>query len=114
MNAPLVAPDSGFGFGFGPASFYDPLVIDDGAGGPMDWNDLTGSMRTGLTPAVQRPNPFDSHMSPSVMASSLTVGAMKLEPVPEAEAGAAKSEKPEVIPCQKIWFVFLDVCVRRC
>ena len=105
-------PDAGFGFGFGAGSFYDPLVIDEGGAGPMDWNDLTGSMRTGLTPAAPRPNPFDSHMS-SVMASPLTSTAAKLETVPEAQADAAKSDKLDVIPCQKIWWVCPNVPARH-
>lgn len=98
-NASL-ASDVGFGFGmgFGGNSFYDPLVIDDGGAGPMDWNDLTGSMRTGLTPAVQRPNPFDTHM---LMTSSSST--TKLDAVPEVLAGAPATDKPDVIPCQKIW-----------
>jgi hypothetical protein len=69
----------------------------------MDWNDLTGSMRTGLTPAVQRPNPFDTYMSSGGMSSSLTAPVSKLETVPEVRAGAGQSDRPDVIPCQKIW-----------
>jgi hypothetical protein len=95
-----LAPDAGFGFGFGggaAASFYDPPLFDVGGAGPMDWNDLTGSMRTGLTPAVQKPNPFDTHMSTLMTTPTL-------ETVAEVQA-SAPSDKPDVIPCQKIWCV---------
>jgi hypothetical protein len=97
-----VAPEVNFSFGFGAGSFYDPLVIDDSGAGPADWNDLTGSMRTGLTPAVQRPNPFEPPVS-------MTSTAVKLETVQEVqtvsvvEAGTSKSDKPDVIPCQVMW-----------
>ena len=93
-------------------------AIDDSGMGPADWNDLTGSMRTGLTPAVQRPNPFEPHVS------TMAPPAVKLEAVPEAQtvsqaktlsvvrAGSAKDGKPDVIPCDVMWWVFLNAARR--
>jgi AP-1-like transcription factor len=55
---------------------------------PMNWNDLTGSMRTGFTPSVEKSNPMES-------AEQMLATANK-EPRPLED-----TSKP--IPCHKIW-----------
>jgi AP-1-like factor len=53
---------------------------------PMNWNDLTGSMRTGLTPAQQKANPFEA---PNV-----------LPPVKEEEVVPGEGQ---MLSCNKVW-----------
>lgn len=54
---------------------------------PMNWNDLTGSMRTGLTPMIQQPNPFET---PDVLPS-----------VKEEEVVSGESQ---LMSCNKLWY----------
>jgi len=56
---------------------------------PMSWNDLTGSSRTGLTPAVQKSNPMDSKA--------------KLDPLVEEIRAQAAGDPKKLVPCHKIW-----------
>jgi AP-1-like transcription factor len=57
---------------------------------PMDWNDLTGSIRTGLTPAFQKPNPLESQEQ--------MLATVNEEVVP--------GDNPlNFVPCHKIWCV---------
>ncbi|KAF2669946.1 hypothetical protein BT63DRAFT_225860 [Microthyrium microscopicum] len=60
---------------------------DFSVAGPMDWNDLTGSMRTGLTPGVQKPNPFD----------------MAAPSMPEIKEEEVVPAEGQMVPCNKIW-----------
>jgi len=78
-----VQSDGSFTGGF----FNDAPSIYD-MSGPMNWNDLTGSMRTGLTPSTQKPNPFENAFS-----SPLT--HIKEEEVVPADG--------ELYTCTKIW-----------
>lgn len=53
---------------------------------PMNWNDLTGSMRTGLTPAAQKSNPFDS-----------------MRPMPKIKDDEVVPGDGQMLNCNKIW-----------
>jgi AP-1-like factor len=79
-NTNFVA-DGSFAGGY----FNEPSSLF-GVASPMDWNDLTGSMRTGLTPAQQKANPFEV---PSPMPK------IKEEEVVPGDA--------QMISCNKIW-----------
>jgi AP-1-like factor len=61
-----------------------PSVFDMAS--PMNWNDLTGSMRTGLTPMSQKANPFEA---PNILQS------VKEEEVVPAEG--------QMLSCNKVW-----------
>jgi AP-1-like factor len=57
---------------------------------PMDWNDLTGSVRTGLTPAFQKPNPMES---PEQMLATVN------------EEVVPGENTENFVPCHKIWYI---------
>jgi AP-1-like factor len=60
---------------------------------PMNWNDLTGSMRTGFTPAVEKSNPMES---PEQMLATVNQETVPL------------GDTSKVIPCQKIWYAHIE------
>jgi len=79
---------------FGDGSFNGGSYMNDFSSSfnmdaPMSWNDLTGSARTGLTPAVQKSNPLDSKTSLKPLVEEIRAQQ------------AAGAEKP--VLCHKIW-----------
>lgn len=81
---------------FGESSFAGNSYMNDFSSSfnldvPMSWNDLTGSSRTGLTPAVQKKNPMESNA--------------KLDPMMEEIRAQVAADPKKLVPCHKIWYV---------
>jgi AP-1-like factor len=92
-NAAIVG-DGDFTGGF----FNDALPTSADWGSQFSWNDLTGSsMRTGLTPAVQKSNPLD----PLQQADALVSGIDEDEVVPGEDTS-------QMLSCHKIWYDWPD------
>jgi len=69
--------------------FFNDAMPTMDLGNTFTWNDLTGSMRTGLTPAVPKPNPMDE-------ADALVSGMDDDEVVPGEDT-------TKMLSCHKIW-----------
>jgi AP-1-like factor len=81
---------------FGESSFGGNAYMNDFSSSfnldvPMSWNDLTGSGRTGLTPAVQKNNPMESKVTSDPMLEDI-----------RAQIAA---DPKKLVPCHKIWYV---------
>jgi AP-1-like factor len=71
--------------------FFNDAMPNFDFSAPLDWNDLTGgSLRTGLTPAIQKPNPMEQ-------ADALLSGIDEEEVVPADNTS-------QMLSCHKIWY----------
>jgi AP-1-like factor len=71
--------------------FFNDAMPNFDFSSPFNWNDLTGSTRTGLTPAVQKPNPLEQ-------ADILTSPGFENEEVVPGD------DMSKLMKCRDIWY----------